>query len=354
VPLIDCKRLPESPFYALMNTQGRNARITVQRVTNPPAVNTHTPQRLANANSAADGFFQPRVAVVLLNYTHADKTLRCIESLTRLNADNLYILVVDNASPDDSLTRLKASPLPFTLIESPVNGGYSAGCNLGIQAALTLGADYVWLLNNDAWVQPDSLRPLLIESQQTGGLAGSVLRYPDGRYQQVGSRVTFWTGRVRGYPEGSLHDGMPVQLLSGASMIIPVSVFQHIGLLAEEYFLYFEDGDFCERARRAGFACTLALGSTVFHEEGGTTGRQLPPYYYQRNRLIFCSRFGTVLQKSILLLYTLYRLIRAWMKAVLRYGTTWQPTAWHHATLMTRAFSDFLRGVRGPLKETIS
>jgi GT2 family glycosyltransferase len=161
-----------------------------------------------------------------------------------------------------------------------------------------------------------ALAGLLAEVRRTGGLVGSVLRYPDGRYQQVGSRISLWTGRIRGLPEQALYHGMPIPYLCGGSVLAPTAVLKQLQGFDPNYFLYFEDADLTQRARQAGLPVTLALDSVVFHVEGGTTGKtsDLTRYYFQRNRLRFSWQYAKGLQKVTLLLYTLVRLARAWLK----------------------------------------
>jgi GT2 family glycosyltransferase len=307
------------------------------------------------------------VAVILLNYGGADDTLACLDSLCHLRRElsqgdvrlgiDVQVIVVDNASPDDSVARLKtrlaACPGEFHLVESTENLGYSGGCNLGIRHVLEQLPEerpgYIWLLNNDATAEPGALAALLRESRRTGGLAGSLLLYPDGAYQQVGTRLNAWTGRSRGYPESVLRDGMRVDALSGASMLIPVPVLERVGLLDESFFLYFEDGEFSRRCARAGFLLTVALESRVLHKEGATTGRKSPAtqYYYHRNRLRLFFRFATPLQKASIALYAVFRLVRSVLKSLA--GRDAEKRSAGRVALRAHwlGLSDFFRGVGG-------
>lgn len=308
------------------------------------------------------------VSIILLNYGGASDTLACLDSLRNLQRGpqeaDIRVVVVDNASPDDSVMRLKerlhARPEEFLLIESAENLGYSGGCNLGLRHELNLPAgerpDYIWLLNNDTTTDPGALAALLQESRRTGGLVGSLLLYPDGSYQQVGTRLNAWTGRSRGYPEASLRDGMRVDALSGASMLIPVWVLDRVGLLDETFFLYFEDGEFSRRCARAGFLLTVALDSRVYHKEGATTGRKSPAtqYYYHRNRLRLFFRFATWPQKMVVALYAIFRLGRSVLKS-LASGNAEKRAA---SRIALRAhwlgLSDFVRGIHGRCPYSLS
>ncbi|WP_303674519.1 glycosyltransferase family 2 protein [Vampirovibrio chlorellavorus] len=302
----------------------------------------------------------PPVYILLLNYRGTDDTLACLDSLQRLEYPHYRIIVVDNASPDDSVIRLKArlSAMPgsFHLIESPQNGGFSAGNNLGIQAALAEVGEgqpgFVWLLNNDTTVAPDALTTLVEEAQTTGGIAGSLLLYPDGRYQQAGTRFQWWTGSTRGYAESVVSDGMRVETLSGASMLIPLEAFRVAGLLDESYFLYFEDGEASLRFARRGFPLTLCTRSRVYHKEGATTGRKslMTQYYFHRNRLWVLFQFASPLQKISIGWYTAFRLLRSVVKSALSRNP--------ERTISTRvewlAVSDFWKGISGPCPHNLN
>jgi GT2 family glycosyltransferase len=296
------------------------------------------------------------VAIILLNYGRVEKTLACLDSLLLLQGVDYRIFVIDNASPDDSLLRLQArlaeQPGEFTLIESQQNLGYSGGCNLGIRAARALlePPAYIWLLNNDTTVEGDSLIALLMESWRTGGgLAGSLLLYPDGSYQQVGTRFNRWTGRARGYRENDVRDGMPVEMLTGASMLIPMKVVARVGLLNERFFLYFEDGEYSLRCANAGFPLTVSLNSRVYHHEGASTGKSSPAtqYYYQRNRLKLLYTVVSPLQKTTIGVYALFR----WLRAILKCLPVGKPGKQDANRLACRIYSialqDFWKDIDG-------
>ncbi|MGE0200355.1 MAG: glycosyltransferase family 2 protein [Candidatus Melainabacteria bacterium] len=300
---------------------------------------------------------QPRVAVVLLNYRGVSDTLNCLDSLRALEYDNVHIVVVDNASGDESVARLQERldqyPGEFMLVESPQNNGYSAGNNLAVKFVLqqndlieedVLKTQYVWLLNNDCTVMPRALSCLVNESLKTGGLVGSLILYPDRTYQQVGTRILWKTGGSRGYTEQELEDGMALECLSGASMLVPLMAFKRVGLLDESYFLYFEDGDFCLRAAEKNYPLTLALNSRVYHKEGATTGKHslLTQYYFHRNRIRLIETHGDTNERTSARLYALYRLLRGSLKALL------DPTRKDSARTQWLATMDALKGLSGP------
>lgn len=294
----------------------------------------------------------PNVFILLLNYRGADDTLACLESLRHLNYPRYHIVVIDNASGDGSVEKLRAAQQQqdFHLIESPENLGFSGGNNLGIEYALANDADYLWLLNNDTTVDSNALTYLVEQSEKTGGLVGSLLLYPDRTYQQVGTRIKWLTGQTRGIPEHEISDGMEVDCLTGASMLIPAKLVRRIGMLDETYFLYFEDGEFCLRARKLNYPCTVALRSRVFHKEGASTGKRSlrTQYYYQRNRLKMLMHYASPMEKMTISGYTAFRLLRSIVKALV--GPADRKDS---AKIHWLAIFDYIRGAGGPCPHAI-
>lgn len=247
------------------------------------------------------------VGVILLNYKGAEDTIACLRALYRLASPPGVIIVVDNASPDDSVKRILeawsewASPLLVKMGEQkrlPVsdavllslnhNGGYAAGNNAGIKLAREYtSCTAYWILNNDTLPDAQALNRLCnrYNASQKISLVGSTLVFShDGMTIQCtgGSRVLSILGIT-----ASLHQGESVENLcgicqervekllgaiTGASLLIPEKIIQHIGMMREDFFLYLEDTEFSLRARKAGFPLLWAPDSIVLHKEGGTTG----------------------------------------------------------------------------------
>lgn len=306
----------------------------------------------------------PVIVVVLVNYKGAKDTLQCIKALQTVDCPKgyeLHVVVVDNASPDDSVPVLHDGlrdglsnydrSLPVELVESPSNGGFSAGNNIGIQWAKDHYQQrlfHIWLLNNDTQPQPNALVALVqaAEGPKNPVLAGSVLRYPDGRFQQGGIRINRWTGQLRGYSESSDKTPRPVDAVSGASLLIPRPVLESVGLLDESHFLYVEDVDYCLAAKAKGIDALLVPDSVVSHEEGASTGKAgnraslMTQYYYQRNRMAVLSRYLNPLQWVTLHAYALFRWLRMGVKAAL------VPSRREEFAVLTRALCDYSRGRR--------
>jgi GT2 family glycosyltransferase len=234
------------------------------------------------------------VAIVVLNWNRWEKTLACLASLDELEYPRYSVVVVDNASSDGSVERIRAARPDVMLLESDRNLGYAGGNNIGTRHALAEGADFVWILNNDTEVEPGSLTAMLedIPTADCGIVSPCLLELESGEIL-----ATAGTG-VEGIGEAIVCTGCeegyhPAERLMGASLLVRREVLEQIGLMDETYFHYFEERDFVERARRAGFGIGLTCRAHVRHEEGGTLGVRSPQatYYFVRNNIFYERRF---------------------------------------------------------------
>jgi len=295
----------------------------------------------------------PLVYIVVLNYKHPDLTEACIESLKALTYPNARLVVVDNHSQDDSCRRLACHPAIYRFIASPFNSGYSAGNNLGIRLALSEGADYVWVLNNDTQIEPHALSHLVRTAEAQGhGLYGSVLKAVEGgAFLYAGGVVYPWRGKTRGLTEADMQRGMCPDYLSGASLLVSRRVLEQVGLLDESYFLYAEDIEYCVRARQAGFPVVSVPESTVFHHQGASSGgaeRPINQYYGQRNRLKLFWRWATPTQKLVIALQRVLELGVIAVKALVHPSSVRKQRYQKRFQIYWAACRDFVKGVSGP------
>jgi GT2 family glycosyltransferase len=216
----------------------------------------------------------PLVFCVVVNWNGWRDTVMCVESVLAQEYPSLKILVVDNASTDDSVERIRGDFPALELVEAAANRGYAAGGNLGIRRALECGADFVWLLNNDTIAPPDTLAKLVAAaSDSRTGMVGTVLRYmhePTKIQAWGGGSIVRWLGFVR-------HFCTPARLdadtfLTFASVLLRRELLETVGLLDQGYFMYFEDSDLSFRARGAGWKLAVAADTAVLHKEGGSAG----------------------------------------------------------------------------------
>jgi GT2 family glycosyltransferase len=233
------------------------------------------------------------VWIILLNWNGWQDTVKCVASVEKLRHPNFRVVVVDNASTDDSVAQIRRAFPSLLIIESQTNLGFAGGCNLGMKHALGEGADYVWLLNNDTTVDPEALSALVAraESSPSVGAVGSVLFFMD-RPDRVqiwgGGQVSFFSGRPVVF---TIRVGEPkLQFLCAASMLIPRAALLSVGLLDEGFFMYWEDTDYCFRLRKAGFALAVAPESRVLHKGSASFsagGVALDTYFTQSSARFF-------------------------------------------------------------------
>lgn len=265
------------------------------------------------------------VTAIIVSYQSAPLTIESLRSVAaeRSNANiGIRVIVVDNASGDHPhLVRAieeNGWGSWVTPILAPRNGGFSYGNNLGIRKAFEENSpDYIYLLNPDAQVRPDAIKVLVgfLEAHEAVGIAGSSFENPDGsdwpiafRFPSVVSEVcgTLQIGIVTrllerwAVPRNMSRVAQPADWICGASMMIRSKVFDAIGGLDENYFLYFEETDFCRRAREAGFPTWYVPQSRVMHIIGHSTGvtermsrpKRLPSYWFESRRRYFTVAFG--------------------------------------------------------------
>lgn len=292
-----------------------------------------------------------KVYIILLNWNGWYETLQCLESVFRLNYPVLDVVVCDNGSTDSSVEKICAwakgnldlvyydhtplnslifppmkKPIPLIenlydfknhnesprliLISTGANLGYSGGINVGLRFVLNVGdLDYAWVLNNDTVVAPDALHALVERVQEVGenvGICGSTIHYFDdpGKVQAFGGikynkwlgKTTFLTktGKERSWIETNM------DAVYGASMFVSKKFLETVGLMSEEYFLYYEELDWSLRGHMKGFKSCYAPQSRIFHHGGSSTKASErnsnnksfnSDYYFLRNRILFTRKF---------------------------------------------------------------
>ena len=266
-------------------------------------------------------------AVVIVNYRTPGLVVDCLRTIAAEVAAEpaLRAVVVDNASPDDSIQVIAQAIREngWTWAElKPAgrNGGFAFGNNVAVRDLLEgpHSPALIWLLNPDTLVRPGAATALIdfMESFPEVGIAGGRLEFPDGTPQTAAFRfpslvaeledtirigvVTKMLGRFR-VPGPIHHEPHPTDWVNGASMIVRREVFETVGLMDEGYFLYFEETDFCRRAKRSGWPVWHVPVSRVVHLEGqstGVTGANLakkprPTYWFDSRARYFRKHLGT-------------------------------------------------------------
>ena len=229
------------------------------------------------------------IIAVVLNWNAADDTLACVRSLLESGYEGLDVVVVDNASSDDSVSRLRAELPDIPLLMRPSNGGYAAGNNAGIKYALEHAADYVLVLNNDVVVTRGFLDPMLaeLEADPTVALVTCDARFQSdtSRPYPTGGRISWWRGAGVALSGPSRHERTLVDFVSGCILLMRRDLFEKVGFFDESFFMYFEDVDYSRRVSRQ-FRMVYTPKATVYHRSGGgdAWSRQTPTYLYYMTR----------------------------------------------------------------------
>jgi N-acetylglucosaminyl-diphospho-decaprenol L-rhamnosyltransferase len=265
------------------------------------------------------------VVVIIVSYKTADLTIRALHSLEPQRHSpgvRLRVVVVDNASGDypaieDAVTR-RAWAAWVMLVQAPRNGGFAYGNNLGARKAYgTAVPDYIYLLNPDAEVLPGAISGMVryLETHPGAGIVGSGIVNRDGSAWPIafrfpgllselesglGLRLATWILKRWTVPRIMGDEPERVDWVCGASVMIRPEVFAAIGGMDENYFLYYEETDFCYRASRAGFETWYVPESRVMHIRGQSTTvtdltlepKRLPLYWFESRRRFFAKTYG--------------------------------------------------------------
>lgn len=217
----------------------------------------------------------PQVACIVLNWNGWRDTIECLDALRQCTYPHLTVIVVDNGSTDDSITRIRVAHPDILLLQSAENLGFASGNNIGIRHALAHGADYLWLLNNDTKPAPDALSALIAKAltDRRIGAVASICYYAGAPLTVqiwAGGRVNLWIG----YSHSSEvpHEDDWFDTLNGASLLVTRTAVEDAGLLDEGFFLYWEDTEFCLRMRKRGWGLAAAPDSRVLHKVNASTG----------------------------------------------------------------------------------
>jgi N-acetylglucosaminyl-diphospho-decaprenol L-rhamnosyltransferase len=220
------------------------------------------------------------LVAIVLNFNAPDDTIRCVRSLGSALAQG-SIIVIDNGSSDGSPETIRRALPSVEVVEAGANRGYGAGNNAGIRVALARGARHVLLLNNDTEVvHPEfvsSLLSALADNARTG-IAGPLVRYPDGTVQPTTSKAPSFRlalalaigARLRRRPssEGALE--REVEVLNGVCLLVRSEVLERTGGFDEHYFMYVEEADFAARARHLGWTSLyVPVPSIIHHHQFG-------------------------------------------------------------------------------------
>jgi GT2 family glycosyltransferase len=251
------------------------------------------------------------ISIITVNFNQAKVTCELLESLHHITYKNIEIIVVDNASKEDASVIKKQYP-EVNLISSDKNLGFAGGNNLGLRSAQ---GKYILFINNDVEVAPNFLEPLVarLSHLDTTAAVSPKIKYftPGTTIQYAGSYAVnpftlrnthIGTGEV---DHGQYNEPRLTSYAHGACMLVKKSVIDMIGSMDDQFFLYYEEQDWCERMNRNGFHIFYVPQSEVLHKESISTGKNSPlkTYYLSRNRILFARRNFKGYQFLISMLY---------------------------------------------------
>lgn len=273
-----------------------------------------------------------KISIIIVNYNGGDDTLECLRSLESANTDNHKIIVVDNAS-DDALFVLNKIHDNFPsvkILALPHNHGFAGGVNIGINYALENGAEYVILLNNDTVVAPDFIAQIVsaAESDKKIGIVGAKIYYfsEKNRIWFIGGEFS-WTDGGRHIQDGAI-DSQPndtelkdAKYVTGCALLIKKQVIEKIGLLDEDFFMYYEDIDWSLSARKAGYRVVVAPAAHIWHKVSRSAvkmGASAIHYYHIRNALLLAKKHAPISIKALIYAWSIWHYLKQALKLVFR------------------------------------
>lgn len=247
----------------------------------------------------------PPVFAIVLTWNSGDDALECLRTLAASDYPALSVIVVDNASTDDTPARIasafpesSAPPQGVTVLRNSHNLGFAEGNNVGLRLALERGAHYLLLLNPDAFVSPSAISTLVERAEQNphaGLLCPALVSAAAPTFQYLGGTIDWTRGEAyENLMPSTSPDVLETDYAPGCAVLARASVVRQIGMLDPTYFAYYEDVDWSVRCRRAGHAVLAVPGASVRHK--GTRDQSLDKspvaaYLARRNQALFITRF---------------------------------------------------------------
>ena len=238
-----------------------------------------------------------KLSVITVNYNGLKDTCALIESIP-FN-ENMEVIVVDNASTQDEASIIQKQFPQVKVIRSEKNLGFAGGNNLGIKESK---GDYIFLINNDTIFKNFNVESLInrLESSPNIGIVCPKIRFTWGTkpIQYTGytplSKITVRNQAI-GYGEedhGQYDTAHPTPYAHGAAMLIKREAIEEVGLMPEEFFLYYEEIDWSMMFTRAGYEIWYDPACAIYHKESQSTGQNSPLriYYMTHNRLLLVKR----------------------------------------------------------------
>ena len=260
------------------------------------------------------------VSIITVNFNQPEVTEDLLRSLKEVNAyQNIEVIVVDNGSTTDPVPGWKLKYPYINFLRSDLNTGFAGGNNIGMQKAK---GDYLFLINNDTEVTASLIGDLVqtMEANPSIGLLSPKIHYFDqpGMLQYAGyTPMNYFTARNACIGQFEKDEGQYdiksgiTGYAHGAAMMISRAALEKAGGMAENYFLYYEELDWCERIRRAGFEIHTNLSALIYHKESVSVGKRtaLKEFFMNRNRILFIRKNASSVAFFVFSIYFLLAVI---------------------------------------------
>jgi len=255
-----------------------------------------------------------RVSIITVNYNQSQVTEELLRSIASTNTyPNIEIIVVDNGSKVNDVPAWKIKYPDIKFIRSEINLGFAGGNNIGVKEAT---GEYLFFVNNDTEFTPGLVQTLaaVLDSHADVGIVSPKLLYfdtPD-MIQYVGfTPMNYYT--CRNYCIGQFETDLgqynnicgPTGYAHGAAMMVKKEAIDKAGLMAENFFLYYEEMDWCDRIKKAGYQVWVDTRATIYHKESVSVGKisGLKEYFMNRNRILFIRRNAPIKARFIFYIY---------------------------------------------------
>lgn len=253
-----------------------------------------------------------KVSVITVNFNQPQVTEELLHSIKGLYS-NLELIVIDNGSKVNPIPAWETKYPAIKFIRSDKNLGFAGGNNLGIKQAT---GDYLFLVNNDTEFTPGLLEALVkvMDENPAVGMVSPKIKYfnDKGLIQYAGyTGMNYYTGRnscigLRERDKGQYdHITAPTAYCHGAAMMIRREAIEKAGLMNENFFLYYEEVDWCEHIKRVGYQVYVCTDALIYHKESVSVGKKsrLKEYFMNRNRILFIRRNAPFLNKLFFYFY---------------------------------------------------
>lgn len=251
----------------------------------------------------------PKVFVIVLNYNGKRTISRCLTSIYHSDYPNFETIVVDNASRDGSIETIRQNFQTAHIIINQANLGFAAGNNVAIRFALEKFADYVLLLNNDAYLEPKTISALVLQAQKDKkvGMINPLILNSEGELWFEGGKIDWLKMRTF---HSKLESEKSSNYLCGCALLISKEVFHKIGLFDEKFFLYYEDADLSLRAKKAGFSLMIDRSIKIIHDEQSESAGAQKIYWLVLSGIIFFKKHTPSILKPWMYFYLMLRRLK--------------------------------------------